>query len=80
MVVAAVTGAANDFISGVNTVVKPAVVASVTNTFGFPLALMVMVALFLLLQPTVDRRDPRLRASMAAAINGEIGFEEEDLL
>ena len=64
----------------VSAVVQPAAAASVANTFSFPLALMVIVILFLVVQPRVDRRDPRLRAQSAASDEREIGFEEEDQL
>jgi hypothetical protein len=64
----------------VTTVVKPAAAASVADQFSFPLALMVLVVLFLLAQPKVDRRDPRLRALSAAADNAQIGFLDEESL
>jgi hypothetical protein len=64
----------------VSAVVKPAAAASVANTFSFPLALMVIVILFLVVQPRVDRRDPKLRAQSTASDEREIGFEEEDQL
>ena len=63
-----------------NTVVKPAAAASVADEFSFPLALMVLVVLFLLAQPKVDRLDPRLRGVPAAAGGGEIGFLDEESL
>jgi hypothetical protein len=75
-----VSGAASDVALGVGKVVKPAAAASVATTFSFPLALMALVALFLIAQPRIDRQDPRLRALSAAADDGEIGFEEEDRL
>ena len=56
-----------DVVAGVNIVVKPGAAATVANTFSFPLALMVVVVLFLVIQPRVDRRDPRLRALAAAS-------------
>jgi hypothetical protein len=65
-------------VAGVNTVVKPSVAAEVANTFSFPLALMALVILFLIAQPRVDRRDPRLQALTANADNSPIGFQEED--
>ena len=75
----AVSGAASDVALGVTTVVKPAAAASVATTFSFPLALMAMVALFLIAQPRIDRRDPRLRA-LQTADDTDLGFEEEDRL
>jgi hypothetical protein len=76
----AVNEAADDVVAGVNTVVKPQAAATVANSFSFPLALMVIVVLFLIVQPRVDRRDPRLRALSAASDDREIGFLDEDLL
>ena len=75
-----VTNAVAVVTQGVKDVVKPGAAAAVANTFSFPLALMVIVVLFLLVQPKVDRGDPRLRARSAASDEGEIGFEEEDQL
>jgi hypothetical protein len=63
--------------SSVNTVVQPDAAASVAESFSFPLALMVIVVLFLLAQPRVDRKDPRLLA-VAQANDPEIQFEGED--
>ena len=74
------TGAASSVAVGVTKVVKPAAAASVATTFSFPLALMAIVALFLIAQPRMDRQDPRLRALTAANDDTEIGFEEEDRL
>ena len=76
----AVNEAAADVVTGVNTVVKPQAAAAVANGFSFPLALMVIVVLFLIVQPRVDRRDPRLRALSSSADEREIGFQDEDLL
>ncbi len=76
----AVGEAAADMVVGVNTVVKPQAAAAVANSFSFPLALMVIVVLFLIVQPRVDRRDPRLRALSNSSDEREIGFQDEDLL
>lgn len=64
---------------GVHTVVKPRAAAAVATSFGFPLALMLLVVLFLLVQPRLDRRDPKLRAAQDAD-GSMVGFEEEDRL
>ena len=66
--------------AGVSTVVKPAAAAAVATTFSFPLALMVIVLLFLLVQSRVDRRDPRLKQAGGAGPETLLGFEDEDLL
>jgi len=66
--------------AGVSTVVKPAAAAAVATTFSFPLALMVIVLLFLLVQSRVDRRDPRLKQAGGAGPEALLGFEDEDLL
>jgi hypothetical protein len=58
-------------------VVKPQAAAAVASSFGFPLALTMLVVLFLLIQPRVDRADPRLRATAADPI---VGFEDEETL
>ena len=66
--------------AGVSTVVKPAAAAAVATTFSFPLALMLIVLLFLLVQSRVDRRDPRLKQAGGAGPEALLGFEDEDLL
>ncbi len=66
--------------AGVSTVVKPAAAAAVATTFSFPLALMLIVLLFLLVQSRVDRRDPRLKQAVGAGPEALIGFEDEELL
>jgi hypothetical protein len=75
-----VTDVAGTVVTGVASVVKPAAAAAVANTFSFPLALMIIVVLFLILQPKLDRTDPRLRALAAGSESGAIAFEEEETL
>jgi hypothetical protein len=58
-------------------VVKPSAAAAVATSFSFPLTLTALVVLFLLIQPRVDRADPRLRATAADPV---VGFEEEEAL
>jgi hypothetical protein len=43
--------------------VQPAAAVAVAATFGFPLALMLAVVLFLVVQSRLDGRDPKLRAA-----------------
>jgi hypothetical protein len=64
----------------VDTVVKPRAAAVVATTFTFPLALMILVVVFLVVQPRVDRMDPKLRAASGTASDTLLGFEEEDAL
>jgi hypothetical protein len=71
---------ADSVASGVKTVVKPTVAASVATSFSFPLALMAFVLLFLLAQSAVDRRDPKLRANAAAAAETVLRFQDEERL
>jgi hypothetical protein len=64
----------------VSSVVKPAVAAAVASTFGFPLALMAAVALYLVAQWRVDLRDPKLRAAPQTTAESVVPFEEEERL
>jgi len=50
----------------------------VAKTFTFPLALAVIVLLFLVLQKRLDDRDPKLRYAPRAAGEAYLVFEEED--
>jgi hypothetical protein len=75
-----VTQVADTVASGVKTVVKPTVAASVATTFSFPLALMAFVLLFVLAQSAVDCRDPKLRAKASAGPETVLGFVDEDRL
>lgn len=60
------------------TTVKPAVVAAVATTFSFPLALAVLVILFLLVQARMDSRDPKLRHAPKTTWESYIPFKDED--
>jgi hypothetical protein len=48
------------------------------STFTFPLALAILVVLYLLVQARLDGRDPKLRYAPASAGETYIAFEEED--
>jgi hypothetical protein len=57
--------------------VQPAAVAAVATTFGFPLALMLAVILFLLVQSRLDGRDPKLRAAPLTTAETYLAFADE---
>ena len=57
--------------------VRPAAAAAVATTFSFPLALMIAVLLFLLVQNRVDGRDPKLRAAPQTARDTVVKFKHE---
>lgn len=63
---------------GVQTAVKPAAVAAVAQTFTFPLALMLVVLLFLLIQDRLDGRDPKLRQAPLTSAETALAFDDED--
>jgi len=65
------------FADQVSATVRPAAVQAVAQTFSFPLALMVAVLLFLVVQHRLDRRDPKLRSGPAAGAEIVIPFVEE---
>jgi hypothetical protein len=60
--------------------VKPEAAAAIATTFGFPLALMIAVVLFLLGQSRLDGRDPKLRAAPLTAADTVLPFRDEDAL
>lgn len=72
MVLGIVSGVA----SQVQGTVKPAAAVYVASTFSFPLALMLAVLLFVVIQSRLDARDPKLRARLAAA-ETLLPFEDE---
>jgi hypothetical protein len=78
------TGGVESIITGVarqiGSTVKPAAAAAVAVTFGFPLALMIAVVLFLLGQSRLDGRDPKLRAAPLTAAETLLVFRDEDSL
>jgi hypothetical protein len=55
--------------------VKPAV--AIAATFGFPLALMLAVLLFLIIQSRLDDRDPKLRAAPLTSSETYLPFADE---
>lgn len=65
---------------GVERAVRPEAAARVATTFGFPLALMVAVLLFLVVQDQVDRRDPKLRRAPRTVTDTMQKFRDEDEL
>jgi hypothetical protein len=66
--------------STMSVVVQPAAAAAVATSFGFPLALMVAVVLYLLGQWRIDLRDPKLRSAPQTAAETVLPFEDEDTL
>jgi len=64
--------------SQVAAVVRPGAAAAVATTFSFPLALMLAVLVFLLVQRYVDRRDPKLRAAPRSTAESLVEFKDEE--
>lgn len=58
-------------------IIKLEAAAAVATSFGFPIALMVAVALFLILQPRLDERDPKLRKAPRTYGELLLPFERE---
>ena len=77
-------GGVESIIAGVvrelGSTVKPGAAAVVATTFGFPLALMVAVVLFLLGQSRLDGRDPKLRAAPLTGAETVLPFRDEEAL
>lgn len=63
---------------GIGRAVSPEAAAQVAKTFRFPLALMVAVLLFLIVQDRVDRRDPKLQAAPRTFLDTIVRFKEEE--
>jgi len=61
----------------VSQAVRPEAAAQVATTFGFPLALMLAVVLFLIVQDRVDRRDPKLHEAPSTHFDTVVRFQEE---
>jgi hypothetical protein len=59
------------------TAVKPEAAGAVAQTFGFPLALMLAVLIFLLIQGRMDDRDPKLRRAPLTSAETTIPFANE---
>lgn len=69
-----------EVVKGVKTAVKPEAATAIAQTFGFPLALMVAVLGFLVIQGRMDERDPKLRrAPLTAAETTVLFVNEADL-
>lgn len=62
---------------GVQSAVKPEAATAVAQTFGFPLALMLAVLGFLIIQGRMDDRDPKLRGAPLTAAETTILFVNE---
>ena len=57
--------------------IRPEAAIVVATTFGFPLALALLVLLFLLVQSRLDDRDPKLRTAMRSQGDLLVGFEDD---
>jgi hypothetical protein len=74
-----------DFLSGlvagvadrVGPTVQPAAAAAVATAFGFPLALMLAVLAFLVVQSRLDGRDPKLRSAPLTSADTIVPFTNE---
>jgi len=64
-------------VKGVQTAVKPEAASAVAQTFGFPLALMIAVLGFLIIQGRMDERDPKLRRAPLTAAETTVLFVDE---
>jgi hypothetical protein len=62
---------------GVKAAVKTEAVTAVAQTFGFPLALMLAVLIFLLIQGRLDERDPKLRRAPLTTAETTVLFVNE---
>ena len=72
-----VVRAIGDVARGAGVVVRPEAVARVATTFSFPIALAVLVVLFLLVQPRLDDRDPKLRSAPRSPGDLLVEFEDD---
>jgi len=64
----------------VQSAVKPEAATAVAQSFGFPLALMIALFAFLIIQGRMDERDPKLRrAPLTAAETTVLFVNEADL-
>ena len=61
-------------------IVKPAAAAAVASSFAFPLILMLAVLFFLVVQPRMDGRDPKLRNAPRTTSETLVQFEEDGAL
>lgn len=62
----------------VSNVIRPAAAAAVATSFGFPMALMLAVLGYLVVQGRVDSRDPKLRTAPQSSLETIVPYEEED--
>ncbi len=69
-----------EVVKSVSSAVKTEAATAVAQTFGFPIALMLAVFLFLLMQGRMDERDPKLRrAPLTGAETTVLFVDEADL-
>jgi hypothetical protein len=66
-----------EVVKGVRSAVKPEAATAVAQTFGFPLALMLAVLGFLIIQGRMDERDPKLRRAPLTAAETTVLFVDE---
>jgi hypothetical protein len=69
-----------EVVKGVGTAVKAEAATAVAQTFGFPLALMFAVLIFLLIQSRMDERDPKLRRAPLTDAETIVPFVNESEL
>jgi hypothetical protein len=73
----AIGGFVRSVADGIAPTVQPAAVAAVAGTFGFPLALMLAVLLFLIVQSRLDGRDPKLRSAPLTTADTFLPYVDE---
>ena len=61
----------------VSNVVRPAAAAAVATSFGFPLALMMVVLGYLVIQGRIDDRDPKLRSAPQSPLETIVPYETD---
>ena len=64
-------------VDGASRVLRPEAAAAVATTFGFPIALALLVLLFLLVQSRLDDRDPKLRSAPLTMADTLVAFEDD---
>lgn len=67
----------SEVVKSVKAAVKTEAASAVAQTFGFPLALMLAVLIFLLIQSRMDERDPKLRRAPLTAAETTVLFLNE---
>lgn len=74
----AIVGAVfSEVVKSVRVAVKPEAATAVAQTFGFPIALMLAVLAFLVIQGRMDERDPKLRRAPLTAAETTVFFVNE---